>query len=703
MVIEKQTQMKLSLLALTIACALQPAWAGGYSLQQANRAELKQDKWSCGQCKLPQESRGTLEAGVAYNDGDNAVFANSSGTDADGATGHLGGDVVFYGEQGYRTHIEADKLGYDTGSASLSTGRPGQFDIRLGYRALANFGPDNGMSPYINQDNRLMLPDNWQAAALTSQMPGLDDSLTSQRLEMKRDRFTLDAHYLGSFYKAGLNYRHEQRDGTRQTNGNFLTNSMALATRVDDSTDELEAKLYFKGKGWLAGFNSTLSQYSNDYQALYWENAFFPTFGAAYNGQLADNPDNKALRVGADLQLSEAGHQILMHTAFTRMTQDQALLPATINGPSPQLPAIDGDMQVDVLELKLKYAARLGRGLSVRAGYDYRDRENKTQFKDWPQVSSDSWHQGSATPAAYDHTRQRADIAFNYRFTRVLSLDAGYEYEHHSYSDLARESLFQSSVFAKLNLRASRDWQLWFKGELSERSGGSYQASELSQSPNNPWMRQYWLADRKQTLLRLQNDYRFSDALSFSMALNHKQQDYDETLVGLDEVNSWGYGLSGNYQFSAQFGLNAWLNQDWQDTDQTGSASFGPSGWYSRASDSSTVAGFGIYYNELLDKQLDLGFDWQYSKGESDTDVSQGLTLDYGDYYSRRHTFNAFAKYHFSDKMALRLDWLFEHYQDSDWLNQGLTPDSIPNVLSFGDLGQDYNAHYLGLTLSYSL
>ncbi len=89
MVIEKQTQMKLSLLALTIACALQPAWAGGYSLQQANRAELKQDKWSCGQCKLPQESRGTLEAGVAYNDGDNAVFANSSGTDADGATGTL--------------------------------------------------------------------------------------------------------------------------------------------------------------------------------------------------------------------------------------------------------------------------------------------------------------------------------------------------------------------------------------------------------------------------------------------------------------------------------------------------------------------------------------------------------------------------------------------------------------------------------------
>lgn len=243
-----------------------------------------------------------------------------------------------------------------------------------------------------------------------------------------------------------------------------------------------------------------------------------------------------------------------MHTAFTRMSQDQALLPATINGPSPQLPAIDGDMQVDVLELKLKYATRLSRGLSVRAGYDYRDRENKTQFKEWPQVSSDSWHQGSATPAAYDHTRQRADIAFNYRFTRALSLDAGYEYKHHSYSDLARESLFQSSVFAKLNLRASRDWQLWFKGELSERSGGSYQASELSQSPNNPWMRQYWLADRKQTLLRLQNDYRFSDALSFSLALNHKQQDYDETLIGLDEVSSWGYGLSGNYQFSAQFG-----------------------------------------------------------------------------------------------------------------------------------------------------
>ncbi|MGP1782754.1 MtrB/PioB family outer membrane beta-barrel protein, partial [Shewanella frigidimarina] len=45
----------------------------------------------------------------------------------------------------------------------------------------------------------------------------------------------------------------------------------------------------------------------------------------------------------------------------------------------------------------------------------------------------------------------------------------------------------------------------------------------------------------------------------------------------------------------------------------------------------------------------------------------------------------------------------FENYKDSDWLNQGLTVDSIPNVLTFGDLSHNYSAHYVGLTFSYQL
>ncbi|WP_223293020.1 MULTISPECIES: MtrB/PioB family decaheme-associated outer membrane protein [Shewanella] len=695
--------VSISLVAMAISSVFSPAMADGYSLAQVNRTSLKLDKWECKRCKVSTEAAGSIGVGVAYNDGSDSHFGNTTGTDTDGLVGHLDADVTLKNESGYQTKIEADKLGYDNGSATLTTGKPGQYQIALGYRGIANYDTDKAMTPYRVKSDAMVLPQDWQTGATTGQMATLADNAKPAELMTQRDRFSLDAHYKGNFYKAELDYQHEARSGKRTFSGNILTNSAMLAQPIDDSIDNLGAKIYFSGDGWLAGIDTMLSQYNNDHNALNWDSAFTPTFGAAYAGQSATAPDNKAYRVAGNAQFGANGQQILMHTGFSRFTQDQAFLPATINGPSPDLPAVNLDGQVDMIEMTIKYSGRITSELSLRASYDYRDRDNKTEINDHPQVITDSYFSGTAANPEYDRTRQKAKLAAKYRFTRNVYFDVGYDYDHNNYSDLDRETLHESSIYGRLSYRASQAWSFAFKAKAQDRSGSEYKPVTRTDSLSNPLLRKSYLADRERQEYKLSANYTGSDTFSTSANLHFSQEDYTDTQIGLTNIDTSGYDISGQYLANEDLSFNAFFNQDWRDSDQAGSSNFSTANWYANVDEQSTILGLGMLYQNLVDKKLSLGIDYNYSDGQSDTEVKQGLVTPYGDYFSTSHNVNAFADYQFSESMAIRLDWIFEQYQDADWSDQDVSMSTIPNVLTFGDLSHDYSAHYFGLTLSYQL
>ena len=703
MFVHKKNTTQLTMLALAISASVSPVFAEGYGLQNANREKANTSKWECKRCVIETGFNGSVGVGAAYNDTDDIHFANASGTDSNGLVGHLDTDLNNKSDSGYQTTFVANKLGYDIGSARLETGRIGQYKIGIGYRGLAHYNTNNALTPYSSSGDNLYLPSNWQTGAVTSQMPTLYDDARNVELKTQRDRYLLDAVYKGSFYQADINYQHEKRQGKRTFSGNFLTNSAMLAQPIDDTTDEFGAKIYFNGKGWLIGIDSSFSQYSNDHNSMIWQNAFTPTFGAVYRGQSAVAPDNKAYRVGANAQLSGNGHQVLMYLGVASFTQDDAFLPATVNGPSPALPKASLDGKVDTTDMKLKYNSRVLRGLNIRASYDYSDKDNKTAINPYPQVITDSYYAGTANNPEYDRTKQQVKLAAKYRFNREIYLDAGYQYDHNDYSDLDRDRLRQNGVFAKVNYKISSDWSTWLKAEFSDRTGSAYNPVTTTNSQSNPYLRKSYLADRERQQYQLNVSYSSATALSASANARVSSDDYDDTLVGLTQVDTHGYDISASYLLSDDIIINAYLNQDWRDSDQAGSSNFGLPNWYVNTDEKSTLVGAGIDYRHLLDKKLDLGLEYSYSDGQSDTEVTQGLSSPYGDYFSEKHNINAFAKYQLDEKIALRLDWIFENYQDSDWLNQGLALDAIPNVLIFGDMSSDYNAHYVGFTFSYEL
>ncbi|MDR8523219.1 MtrB/PioB family decaheme-associated outer membrane protein [Shewanella fidelis] len=698
-----QFNSKRSLLALAISAAISPVYADGYGLQNANREKANTEKWECKRCVVETGFNGTISINAAYNDADDIHFGNTTGTDKDGLVAGVDADLINKSKSGYQTTLVADKLGYDAGSARLETGRVGQYKIGLGYRGLAHYDTNSALSPYSNAGDSLTLPANWQTGAVTAQMPTLFDDAKQVALSTQRDRFLVDANYTGGFYQADISYQHEKRQGKRSFSGNFLTNSAMLAQPIDDNTDEFNAKLYFNGPGWLIGIDSSFSQYNNDHDSLIWQNAFTPTFGAAYTGQSAVAPDNKAYRIGTNAQISGNGHQVLMHLGMASFTQDDAFLPATINGPSPALPTTNLDGKVDTTDMRLKYTSRPLRQLAIRASYDYSDRDNKTAINPFPQVVTDSYYAGTAMNPEYDRTRQQAKIGAKYRFSRAIYLDTEYQYDHNDYSDLDRDRLRENGLSAKVNYKISSAWSAWLKAEFSDRTGSTYDPVSSTNSQSNPYLRKSYLADREREQYQVNVSYNTNSAFSASANVRASSDNYDQTLVGLTQVDTQGYDISASYLLNDDFIINAYLNQDWRDSDQAGSSNFSLPNWYVNTDEESTLVGAGIDYRNLMDKKLDLGLDYSYSDGQSDTELTQGISSPYGDYFAKRHNISAFAKYQLGEKIALRFDWIFEDYKDSDWLNQSLTLDAIPNVLIFGDLSHDYSAHYVGFTFSYEL
>lgn len=688
----------LSLLALAVASALSAQASAGYGLKDANRSAIKQEAWVCKGCQSKTELTSSVTAGVALQDGEDSHIGNTTGTDTDGATAFLSADIHDRGENDYRLDFRADKLGFDAASANLSIAKPGNYRFYLDYRALARFDSNAARSPYREDGDNLRLPDNWQAAGTTAGMTELDKAATVT-LEKKRQRFTLGGTVKGEGFDTELNFRHETRSGASRSTVNLLTNAAMIAKPIDDSTDTLDARVYWRGDGFLGGLNGQISKYRNDHQRLAFDNAFYPTFGAAYNGQMAVDPDNQAFSLGGDLQFFEGAQQALLHSRFARMTQDDPLLPATVTGPSPALPHASADTQVDMMELGLSYRNRLSRELSVYGSYDYRDRDNKTEQAWYPLVTTDSIYRGEVQNTPYDRTRQLLKLGAKYRFGSNWNLDANYSYDHNQYSGLSRDSVFENSVEAALRAQLMPGWRVSLMGEVRARRGDSYQTSELTQAANQGAMRQYFLADRDKRELRLMTDHNFNE-VSIQFNLHTGLEDYLETELGLTEVRYTGYGLNAAYPLGDNLSLSGFFGQDWRDNRQTGSAN-GVSFWQAENRDDQTSASLGLKWQQLMDNKLTLGIDYGYSDGASDTEVSQGLSVVYGPYSATRHNLSAWADYQLADNMSMRLDWLYEDYQDMDWGNDGLMPDSIPNLILLGSLSHDYQAHYVGLSFSY--
>lgn len=674
--------------------------AEGYGLQNANTSKVKFEKWVCKRCEVETGFTGTVGVGVGYNDSDDIRSANAFAAE-DEFAGKVDADLTYAGKGGYRASIEADNLGMENGRLDINAGKTGQYNLNLNYRQIATYKTDSAMTPYqgVGGDD-LTLPGNWETAGSSQEMSQLYSSLNPTELSLKRKRAGMGIEYQGEeLWSTYVNYQREDKSGLKQTSGSFFNQSMMLAEPVDYTTDTIEAGIKLRGDNWFTAINYNGSIFKNEYSQLGFDNAFNPTFGAATRGYMSLDPDNESHTVSLMGQVTADKTIMSGRVHYGQMTQDQEFV---TSGYGYQAPAESLDGRVDMTGVNLKLVSRINRSVRLNASYDYTDRDNKTNVEQWTQISIDEVNGQAAYNTPYDITTQRAKLGVDYRLTRGMKLEAGYDYrtDDRSYQD--RETTDEHTLWSKFRLSAFENWDMWIKGSYGERDGSEYQASEWTSSESNDLLRKYNMADRKRTMIEARVTHSPIDALTLDFGTRYAIDDYNDTQIGLTESKDLSYDASVSYLLNDDMTVTAFYNRQNIDSDQAGSSNFAAPNWTGTVEDQVDVIGAGFSYNNLMEKKLRLGVDYTYSDSDSNTQVTQGITGDYGDYYAKAHNINIYGQYQATPKMALRLDYKMEKYEDNDAANE-IAPDGIWNVVSFGSNSHDYTAHLIMLSMSYRL
>ncbi|PKG58809.1 hypothetical protein CXF83_16155 [Shewanella sp. Choline-02u-19] len=704
-------KFKLNLVTLALlasAGAIVPSVAiaaDGYGIQNANTTKVKFDKWACKRCAVETGYSGTVGVGVGYNDSSDIHSANAFAAEDEFAA-KVDADLKYSGKSGYQASIEADNLGMENGRADINVGKAGQYNLNLNYRQIATYKTDSAMSPYqgVGSDN-LTLPGDWVNGGSTADMTNLNSSLNPLELSLKRKRAGLGIDYAfvnqqgESLWSTYINYMREDKTGLKQASGSFSNQSMMIAEPVDYSTDTLEAGIRFGGDNWFTALNYNGSIFKNEYSELSFDNAFSPTFGAQTTGYMSLDPDNEAHTVSLMGQYVAGKTIINGRVHYGQMTQDQDY---SSSGYGYQMPTESLDGKVETTGATLKVVSRITRQLRLNASYDYNDRDNQTNIEEWTQISIDSTTGQAAYNTPYDITTHKAKLGADYRLARGHKLEGGFDYrkDERNYQD--RETTEESTVWAKYRVSAFDKWDMWVKGSYSDRDGSEYQASKWTSSESNDLLRKYNLADRSRTQVEARVTHSPIETLTIDFGARYALDDYSDTQIGLTESKDMSYDASVSYLLTEDMTLTAFYNRQNIDSDQAGSTNFSSPNWYGVVEDQVDVVGTGFSYNNLMEKKLRLGVDYTYSDSNSTTQVTQGITGDYGDYYAKVHNVNVYALYRATDKMDVRVDYKMENYKDNDAGND-IAPDGIWNVLSFGSNSHDYNAHLIMLSMSYRL
>ncbi|GIU54208.1 MtrB/PioB family decaheme-associated outer membrane protein [Shewanella sp. KT0246] len=695
--------MKFKLNLITLALVANAGFAmaaDGYGVGSANTDKVKFDKWVCKGCAVETGVTGSVDVGVGYNSEDDIHSANAFGSDNEFAP-KLDADVNYIGESGYRAKVEATDLGLDNGRLDVNVGKLGQYNLNLNYRSIATYDSNSVVSPYQGiGGSDLTLPDNWQTAGSTDGMTELYSSLNPFELSLKRERAGLGFEYqTESMFTTYVNYQREEKTGTKTASGSFFNQSMMIAEPVDYTTDTINAGIKFSGKNWFTSLNYDGSIFKNDNAQLSYDNAFNPTFGAQTRGYMALDPDNESHIVSLLGQYTENGTAVSGRLMFGQMSQDQDLV---TSGYGYSVPTESVDAKVDLTGMTLKAVSRINRSVRVSGSYDYSDRENNTNIEEWTQISINDVNGQVAYNTPYDQTTHRAKIAADYRITRGMKLDGGVDYKRDERSYSEREVTEESTLWARYRVNSFENWDMWVKGSFGNRDGSDYQASEWTSSENNDLLRKYYLADRDRSMVEARISHTPIEALTVDLGVRYALDDYTDTEIGLTESKDTSYDINVNYMFNKDVMLNAFYNHQVIESQQSGSSTFSGPTWQADIEDTIDVVGANLSYNNLMDSRLRLGLDYTYSESDSNTQVRQGVTGDYGDYFAKVHNVNLYGQYQATEKMAVRLDYKIEKYLDNDAAND-IAPDNIWNVMSFGSNSHDYTAHMIMLSVNYKL
>jgi MtrB/PioB family decaheme-associated outer membrane protein len=684
-----------------LLAALGVLWisAGGVA-RAADPAE-----WTCETCPFETGTSGAVEVGIGAVTNRAAKFGDYTGLDDKGAFGIVGGTLRHRGAGGFDADVSASDLGLDSRALSATAGQEGLYSLRLGYAEIPHRLTDTARTPFLGTGGAVLtLPPGFPAAD-TASMP-LATTLHDIDLGFKRKRTDAGATLVGpGDWQFRVDAHRDVRDGLQRAAGSFFSTTSQLPAPVDQVTDRIEASAAYTGRRLQASLAWHSSTFRNGPDALTWQNPFTPVVPGATQGQIALAPDNEfhqvSATVGYDLSPTvRASGEI----AMGRMTQDQALLAATLN-PNlvvAPLPAASLHGRADTRDASLRLSAAPLERLRLVASVARHERDNKTPSLAWPTVSTDMFL-GAATRVnlPYSFTHDQAKLSADWRGGRRWSLAAGIDHDtvHRTLQETNRTR--DTTAWARGTARPLDNVTLTLKLSHGDRENSGYDVVAAVQPPENPLLRKFNQADRRRDAGSLRADATLGEGVAVGVNVELSKDDYTRSPIGLQAARGASVGADLSASITETTQVRAWAQAERTRFTQAGSQVFAKPDWTGRTEDAVDTAGVGVTHAALKGKLL-LAADLTLSRARSDVLVRVGASgSPFPTLKTDLDTLRLSATWQFNEKLSLVGSAAHERYAATDWHLDGVLPDTVPNLLAFGEQPAHYHVTVFRVALRY--
>jgi len=663
-------------------------------------------KWQCKLCKFEDGLSGTVEVGGGYVSDSSSKFGEYNGLNQKG--GFLIGDFSarFRGEDAAYWNVDAANLGLDTRFLNAEGGQQGKYKLLLNYQELPHFISDSVQTPFIgNGGASLALPSGFPAST-TTLMP-LASTLQQVDLETKRKELGMGASWTPArAWEYGVNFRHQTREGTLGTAGTFFVNASQLVRPMDYVTDQIDVSASYSGTRLQAKLAYYGSTFNNNDPSLTWQNPFAaPAFPGAVAGQLSLPPDNQFHQLSATL-----GYQLAERTRATaniavgHMLQDQQFLAPTLNTTLavPALPRTSLDGRVNTVNANFEINSAVTDRLRLKAAYIYNDRNNQTPQSTYSWVTTDMFlAPSSRTNLPYGFTQDKVQLRADYKAAERITTSAGYDYDSVERTFLEVDTARENTVWGKLASRHLDMVDLTLKFAHSDRNYSSYQPVPEITPPENPLLRKYNMADRTRDRAELRANVAATEWISIGFQVDATKDDYSGSTIGLTSGKELNLSGDVTMMLSDQTSLHLFANRQEIKSEQSGSQTYSTPDWSGENKDTINFFGVGVKHVAIKDK-LEVGADYTVTRSKGAISVNTAANEPaFPDLSTSRDSLKLYATYRIKDNVSLRAGYWYERYDSDAWALAGVTPDTIPNVLTFGQQPPQYRVHVIAMSVRY--
>ncbi len=559
--------------------------------------------------------------------------------------------------------VRARNVGLNNGIYGMDYGVIGRYNVFVDYRKIPHLFSKDGVTIY-NEDSPGVwaLPDSVQGAIqnlnpfpVSSSDPNYSSALNLQRsfissllteahptdLGLQRNRGTVGFGFSPSLHwNYDVEYFRENRDGFRPYGATLgFSWLQELPEQIDYNTDRVRAGVEYANKDYTFAAAYEFMGFNNDHPVMTWDNPFRLTDRAEQT--VGDGTSRGRLQLPADNQsnmFSLSGSsgigrgKITGAFSYNTWKNDVDLLPYTINSALPQvaLPANTFNGDIRNINVNLRYYSPIGAKGAFTANYRLYDQKNENDellFTAFAPLDASVTLDEEFNPLIAFKTNT-LDLDFQLSLTSAIRWVVGYSFNRWDRQEREVDKTDTNTFRTGVDVLASDRITLHARYQYDHRTSDEFDL-ELPVYDVIP-LRRFDTANLNRNVFRVFADFAISESSTLGVTAGVQNNDYPDTLYGLQQGNYYNVGVDYSYAITANSTFNAWYEHAKNSRDQQGRQSSGSTAstttafdWTAGLEDIYDTVGVG-YQSNFREGKCNWNTDFVYAYANGSEDLNAG-------------------------------------------------------------------------------